>query len=505
MKDIEMVDSSTDNDERGDESKEESDRYTNRLSILVSSIHERISVFNFQLIDMAKERLSVKKVLICNDFYCTALERGAFLSQVNIKKQEELLHELRKVENIRKKVKSQSEAASITREELNSKVDGKTIEYRLLDTQFSKSIQKYSTNILDQETVHILFQLFIRRDITNMASFGDGACFVSANDPFWEGQHEHSNTYTSFPTTDVMPDGFDTHVWEGMITLRKEKNNKERELVILRKELEISQDVLYASVAEEHILTENILHLQEEVEALKVEQTKLYMPPEFITSLQLEHSLTEEHQKVMSCGDILIVPTHVSRLEREKVLKYNEKRQELQEKIQNLENAVKQQKAQNEVLELRQEEAKGLLTQCRTLRVTSPIRRKLAGMEPKDETELERKAKNLTFKIKNDHDNKIVRLKQEKGKIDSSIEKKKAENEKLMRQMASLKKTAEQYDEEAPSTLESTEHIKMKKIMHQSRQMQTFRKLLAEISKLEDELKRLREKSFPSFSKFPER
>ncbi len=512
-KDIHETEAEMQREERSAEENNQllMDKYE-KLSL---SIQEKIDNFNKSLKSLSTERMSVNEKLRIIELYRTLLAKSVFQSEIDSRSHQKLQKELIRLKDEHEKSKLRLEKAMTAYEEMKTAVKEKANKDRTMNKRFRGRIQNESDHPLDQETLRLLCQLFQRRDITlqSNSDYVDDEYFISVRDPFYTDRKNKDNPFTSEQDTSSMvpkvvdiPEGFsiDDKMWEALKTLREEKIQIEIELAQVKNKAEEAKEYVDTESSEEQNLSNNIARVSDELKVLHQKMEERAKCPEFLISIkqgQDEVKNKNDDKIIADYSDAIFIPSTTMNDANDMVSKLVEERLGILEKIEKVENAICQLKWENEVLELRHQDAKELLKDYRLLKLTPQLRKMLNG-ETYDPADEEKKFKDQHSQRKLVHDKNMKMLKREKSVLHRAIVKREEDNIRLREQMKSFRETLKSKEKEFQSNKmsEGKADQKMKSIMLRSKCVDKIRIQAEEIKQLRSELDRLRQKTFPSFS-----
>ena len=329
--------------------------------------------------------------------------------------------------------------------------------------------------------------------------------FIADKDPFIEvedGKTVSTSCSTKVdvvPTIDDIPEGFviSKEVWETMLRLREEMIVKERALAEELKNLHESRHILNMQQDEEKHSYDTLSSLMKKYRNFEAESLKRLQYTDFVMSVYEGQDETEQGAVATDYSDTLFLPSCTIERANDRILALAEERLKILHKIKSFRRKINKMTFHNEVLQLRNHDAKELLTDVHLLRLTSELKNMLNG-KVENAGEIERQAELQFSRLNQTHAAKIEKIVNEKEKYLKSIQKWKKENTKLNEQ---LNRVSERRNEQKNMRVESTvtDH-RMVNIMKRSKIVEKIKSQSHEIANLRRDLDTLRQKTFPSFS-----
>lgn len=331
--------------------------------------------------------------------------------------------------------------------------------------------------------------------------------FLSIHDPFIsvdDGQTLTSGTHsvadTASPTIGDIPEGFhvEDNIFEAMIKLREEKILQESRLEELRKVLVEAKSKLAAQEIEENSLSQNLEAFFSAECLLQKEKIESARCPHFVVSAKC--SIDE---RKLDTADAIFIPTEPVDTINRQIKEVASQDLDLLQNIKSLRRKIKTMLWDQELSDLNKNNAKELLSDFHLLRLSSGLKDMLNG-NVEDTSKTRKRVKDQLSRQDITHQTKTDRLKKEQQQLRKAILKRSKENKVLEQQMNTLTEndTEQDHNEDQNDTLSAPCEHKMKMIRRRSKRKERMKEQSDEISKLRDELDRIKQKNFPSFAAF---
>ena len=342
------------------------------------------------------------------------------------------------------------------------------------------------------------------------------AQFFSEEDPFAsldgiaDVDNERDDSKVMLVPEEVIPEGFKIHddIWHKMQELRLEKIQHEAATEIVSKAVqEIRNRVDQAKNNEDRVSIA--------IDCLKKERKDLERVKQRLCNsdilIQLNEGLDEMKREKSVPTDYnhgVVIPLSTIEQTNASIQGLGDERLKILHKIKDLRKRINSMKWDHELLGLVEKNFKELYTDLQLLRVSNQLKMVIAGDKGETEEIKITRAEDRLAKKTSVHGNKIVERQKRNYQIQSMIRKKQGENQKLQAQLEELERTVQKKESVSKQVSGEDEECqgasseqKMKRILKRRKLVDLCKDQESEIAALSVEVDRLRQRTFPSFSR----